>query len=139
MPNKSPIKTSYAIKTKRSGTGLGLYTTEPIKKNVYIIEYTGTKLNNKQRDERGGRYLFEINSRLTIDGSSRKNIARYINHSCRPNCDIEIKKQKVYIVAKKNIQLGEELTYDYGKEYFDAFIKPMGCKCTACSTKKVKN
>jgi len=125
-----------ACKIKRSNTGLGLFAIKPIKKNTYIIEYTGKIINNKQRNEKGGKYLFEINSRKTIDGSSRDNLARYINHACKPNCDIDIKKYRVYIVSKKDIQPGEEITYDYGNEYFDAYIKPFGCKCSLCRVKK---
>ena len=60
------------------------------------------------------------------------NKARYLNHSCRPNCETDIVKGKVYIYAKRNIKSGEELTYDYGKEYVDDFIKPYGCKCLKC-------
>ncbi|HYD92556.1 MAG TPA: SET domain-containing protein-lysine N-methyltransferase, partial [Flavobacterium sp.] len=124
------------VAVKRSPTGLGLYAAEPIKKGQYVIEYVGPIINNKQVEEIGGRYLFEINSRKTIDGSSRKNVARYINHSCRPNCDIEIKKDHVYIVAKKSIEPGQELNYDYGKEYFNEWIKPFGCLCAHCVAKR---
>src|SRR5262245_4623540 len=73
----------------RSRTGLGLFATAPIKKGAFIVEYKGSKLTNGQADKleaRGSRYLYEINSRWTIDGSSRKNLGRYANHSCRPNC-----------------------------------------------------
>src|SRR6267378_4192934 len=69
----------------RSRTGLGLFATEPIKKLTFIAEYKGRRLNNEEAEEleaRGNRYLYEINSRWTIDGSTRKNIARYANHSC---------------------------------------------------------
>lgn len=117
------------VAVKKSKTGLGLYAQEDIKKGSFVIEYKGPLLNNKQRDEKAGKYLFEINSRKTIDGSSRKNIARYINHSCSPNSEVEVKNDRVFIVAIRSIKLGDEITYDYGKEYLDAFINPYGCKC----------
>ena len=126
--------TEYKVKVKRSraGAGLGLFAIEPIKKEDFIIEYTGKILSSKEADEAGGKYLFEVNSKKTIDGSGRDNLARYINHSCRPNAEIEIKKGKVLVYSKKNIKVGEEVSYDYGKEYFNEYIKPIGCRCDKC-------
>ena len=70
----------------------------------------------------------------------RKNIARYINHSCKPNAESDVKprKRRVFIRAIKNIEEGEEITYDYGAEYFKAYLKPIGCKCDACEMKRRK-
>ena len=81
--------------------------------------------------------MFEINSRWTIDGSSRRNVARYINHSCKPNAESDVKGHKVIITAIKNIYPGDEITYSYGRDYFDTFIKDKGCRCMACKTKPV--
>ena len=91
---------------------------------------------NKVADEIDNRYLFEINSRWTIDGSPRRNVARYINHSCRPNAETDIVKGEILISAIRNIEPGEEITYDYGKDHFDGFIKPKGCKCVKCREKR---
>lgn len=124
----------------RSRTGLGLFATKPIKKGDEIIEYFGPILDsrNKKHDEIENKYLFELNGRWTIDGSTRRNIARYINHACRPNAesDVQPRNRKVFIRAIKNIQVGEEINYDYGKEYFKEFLKPIGCKCDACEKKR---
>jgi SET domain-containing protein len=68
-----------------------------------------------------------------IDGNIKENTARYINHSCRPNCEAEGPKGRIYILSTRNIKAGEELTYDYGKEYFETYIKPFGCKCVKCN------
>jgi len=125
MKKEQNLKT----KVKRSSAGLGLFSGKDIKKGSFIIEYTGNILSSKEADARGGKYLFEINSRKVIDGSGRENKARYINHSCKPNCEIDIKKGRVFVYARKNIKEGEELSYDYGKEYFNEYIKPCGCKC----------
>jgi SET domain-containing protein len=79
-----------AFRIGRSRTGLGLFATAPIKKSAFIVEYKGRKLTTEQANKleaRGNRYLYEINSRWTIDGSSRKNPRRYVNHSCRPNAE----------------------------------------------------
>jgi len=117
---------------KKSLAGLGLYTKIPFKKGEFVIEYTGKMITSREADEKCGKYLFEINSKWTIDGSGRNNLARYINHSCRPNCEAYIVGKKIKIMAKKNIEAGEELSYNYGKEYFDEFIKPFGCRCKKC-------
>jgi hypothetical protein len=87
-------------------------------------------------DRKGGRYLFQVNSRWTIDGTGRQNLSRYINHSCAPNCVAYTQGKRIRIYARRRIAAGEELSYDYGREYFDAYIKPSGCACTACSPRR---
>lgn len=121
------------LKVKRSKAGLGLFALSPIKKGDFIIEYTGEHLTNDEADRRGGKYLFILTKKITVDGRGRSNIARYINHSCRPNAEPEIKKGTIIIQAKRNIKAGEELTYDYGKEYWNEHIKPFGCRCEKCA------
>ena len=130
-------KQDELLKVKRSATGLGLYTLQPIAKGTRIIEYTGEKISLDEANRRGGMYLFEINSKWYIDGKGRQNKARYINHSCgsAANCTIDIKAGRIWVIARKNIEAGAELSYDYGKEMFDAYIKPHGCKCAKCSGK----
>ncbi len=136
---KEPLPRNY-LKVKRGTYGLGLFTTQPIKKGTFVIEYVGKLLTTTQANEKGGQYLFEINSRWTIDGATRKNLARYINHSCRPNCesDTNERKKRITITAIKNIKEGEELTYDYGKAFWNDYVKPKGCRCTKCTEKKTK-
>jgi SET domain-containing protein len=133
MPLKKPFRVG------RSRTGLGLFATEPIKKRTCIAEYKGRRLTNEQADKleaRGSRYLYEINSRWTIDGSSRKNIARYANHSCRPNAQSQRMNGKVVLRAIKTINPGDEITYNYGRDYFLNVITPRGCKCAKCREKR---
>jgi uncharacterized protein len=132
---KKYAKIKRELKIKKSVTGLGLYTLEPIKKGEFIIEYKGPILSKKESDIRGGKYLFETNPNRFIDGSGRSNLARYVNHSCVPNCKIEVLRGRVYILSKRMIKVGEELSYDYGEEYFDEYIKPYGCKCPKCRAK----
>ncbi len=116
----------------RSRTGLGLYATEPIRKDKFIIEYWGKLVRWNDVDNLQSKYLFDLNKRWAIDGAPRRNTARYINHSCKPNAVPYGVKGKIKIYAKRNIEPGEEITYDYGKEYFDEFLAPVGCKCEAC-------
>ncbi|MGI9118499.1 MAG: SET domain-containing protein [Minisyncoccia bacterium] len=126
-----------SVKVKKSSAGLGLYATVDIPKKTWIIEYTGKKVLNKDVEQNTTKYLFEINNRWTIDGGARTNTARYINHACKPNAEPEIKGHRIYIQATKNIKAGEEITYNYGKEYFNKFIKPYGCRCASCALKKL--
>ena len=121
----------------RAKTGLGLFATRLIRRRSFIVNYTGKKLPNRIADELDTKYLFEINNRWTIDGSSRRNIARYINHSCKPNAEADVKKHKILISAIRTIHPGDEITYNYGRNYFNAFIKEHGCKCAACHQKKL--
>jgi hypothetical protein len=139
MPAISPNK---PYRVGRSRTGLGLFATKPIKKGAKIVRYFGPLLDSKKKkdDAIENKYLFELNGRWTIDGSVRANIARYINHACKPNAESDVKprKRKVVIRAIKNIEPGEEINYDYGTDYFKAYLKPIGCKCDACEKKRKK-
>jgi hypothetical protein len=136
------ISTNKPYRVGRSRTGLGLFATKPIKKGSKIVRYFGPLLDsrNKKHDAIENKYLFELNGRWTIDGSVRKNIARYINHACRPNAesDVSARKRKVVIRAIKDIAPGEEINYDYGTDYFKAYLKPIGCKCASCERKRKK-
>jgi SET domain-containing protein len=110
-----------------------------IERAAYIATYRGRRISTKEADQRGGpgaRYLFELKSRWVIDGSPRWNIARYINHSCRPNAEPVVRKGRIVLVALRSIAPGEEITYNYGRDYFDFFIKKSGCQCTSCRGKR---
>lgn len=138
----SPIPPTKPYRIGRSKTGLGLFATKPIKKGTKIVRYFGPLLDSKkaEHDAIENKYLFELDKRWTIDGSVRENVARYINHSCKPNAESDVKprKKKIIIRAIKNIEPGEEINYDYGTDYFKAYLKPIGCKCEACEKKRVK-
>jgi SET domain-containing protein len=118
---------------KRSATGLGLFATRRIPKGKKIVEYTGPRVPNDEVERSNGKYFFGVNKKWSIDGSRRDNIARYINHSCGPNAEAIITRDRVWIWSKKAIQPGEEIAYHYGKEYFDGIIKDIGCKCARCA------
>ena len=136
------ISKNKPYRVGRSPTGLGLFATKLIKKGTKIIRYFGPILDSKKKkdDAIENKYLFELNNRWTIDGSVRKNVARYINHACKPNAESDVKprKRKVIIRAIKNIEPGDEINYDYGTDYFKAYLKPIGCKCVACEKKRKK-
>lgn len=130
------VKNHEDFKIFRSKAGFGLKTKKAFKKGDFVIEYIGIKKTNKSVEYDTTKYLFELDKSYTIDGSPRWNIARYINHSCLPNAEVDIVKGEIRVYAIKKIEAGEEITYDYGKEYFDEFIKPYGCRCPKHLKKK---
>jgi len=132
---------SRPFRLGRSLTGLGLFATRLIKKRTRLAEYKGPLLDVKAAEKaeaRGNRYLFEVNSRWTIDGKSRKNIARYFNHSCNPNCDSSIRGKRIFIYNTRDIKPGEELTYNYGVDYLKNVIGKSNCKCLRCRRRRAK-
>jgi len=127
---------NYTLVVKRSSAGLGLFAGEDLPKGVCLIEYVGRTISKEEEYNSNSKYLFEVHKNKTIDGTARTNTARYINHSCRPNCEPEIHKGQVFIFSRRKIAAGEELTYDYGKEYWNEHIKPLGCRCAKCVEKR---
>jgi hypothetical protein len=125
----------FELVVRRSKTGLGLFTESEIPKDACVIEYVGVELTAEQEEKSRSKYLFEINNRKTIDGTPRWNTARYINHSCKPNCEPNIHKGRVFIHAKRKIKPGEELSYNYGKNYFEHYLKEI-CACPKCEAKR---
>jgi len=131
-----PREPHEAIVVRRGLSGLGIFASAPLKKGTFVVEYCGPMLTDEETRAKGGKYLFEVDKNKTIDGSSRKNIARYINHSCKPNCEAEIVGDRVFISTIRSIQADDELTFDYGKEYYDEYILPYGCRCASCVKKQ---
>ncbi|MBA3733179.1 SET domain-containing protein-lysine N-methyltransferase [Patescibacteria group bacterium] len=126
------MRQKFTLKVRRSQTGKGLFTTELIPKNSYIIEYIGKNVKKSEQENVRGKYFFWTSKDEMINGNIPRNIARYINHSCQPSCEATGPKGHIYISSLRAIKSGEELTYHYGKEYFDKYIKPKGCKCKKC-------
>ena len=123
--------------------GTGVFAKEDIPKNVKVIQYIGEKISrsegNKRSEKRlnkylhsqtdGSVYIFELNSKYDIDGSPICNKARQINHSCKPNCEVNIKNNQIWISSIKKIKKGQELSYDYGFEFDKDDFKDHVCKC----------
>lgn len=126
----------------RSLTGLGLFATQPIKKKARIAEYRGRRLGLDaalKAEKSGNRYLYEVNSKITIDGARHGNLARYFNHSCNPNCDTFIRDRRVFIRTLRNVKPEEELTYDYGRDYLKNVIGLENCLCSRCRKRRKKH
>ena len=124
------------LKVFRSFTGLGLKALRNFEKDEELIEYKGRRISEKEACRKANRYLFQLNEFSYIDGSSRTNLARYINHSCSPNSQAFLSHDecRITIEAIKAIKEGEEIVIDYGQEYFDAYIAPSGCRCAKCKS-----
>jgi len=128
--------------------GNGVFATEAIRKGERIIRYKGALRTHDEvdeeygdEDENGHTFLFTLNDEYVIDANVDGNIARWMNHSCDPNCESEVEedhkdrrhKDKVYILALRDIRAGEELTYNYGivlDEPHTAKLKKLwACRC----------
>ncbi len=136
IENRMSEKNKNTIIVKRGISGLGLFARKEFVRGDFILEYTGEIISQDEANIRGGKYLFSISHQKVIDGKERHNLARYINHSCKPNAYAELDEEteKVFIYAKKKISTGEEITYHYGKEYFEDMIGEY-CKCLRCNNK----
>jgi len=120
------------VRVRRSAAGLGLFAESDIPRGRRIVEYAGEVITDEEADRRAGKYLFALGGGRCLDGRARSNLARYVNHSCRPNAEAFIAGRRVWIWSRRRIRAGEEITINYGREYFDEHIRPKGCRCAAC-------
>ena len=125
------------VRRRSAVHGHGVFAAETITKNTRIVEYAGELIRNgagcEAREERywkrGCIWVFRINRAWSRDAAVGGNIARFINHACKPNCWIEIVDQTIWIRASRTIPAGEELTYDYstvGERTIPCLCRP-GC------------
>src|SRR4051812_16040562 len=112
MSEKFKAQTSeYKLRTGRGISGNGVFALEDIPKKKRIVEYIGKNVPVGKQKTAEGRYLFWTGRKKMIDGNIKENLARYINHSCRPNCEAFGPSGKIFISSKRKIKVGEELTY----------------------------
>ena len=129
------VGTIYLPKLRRKRSrvhGWGVFAEEGMNKNKRIVTYDGEKISSKESADREDRYLrrgeiwcFRIDNRWVIDANVGGNIARFINHSCTPNCYSNVIDGTIWIIAAKRIEKGEELTYDYNTDG----DKEIRCRC----------
>lgn len=143
MPNTRKSRTA-AYEIRKSGIqGRGVFARRRIRPGQLIIEYAGERISNAEADrrydedtmQRHHTYLFTLTQRTVVDGNRLGNDARYINHSCDPNCEAVIEDGRIFIYARKNIQPGTELAYDYmfepDGESLEELRRTYPCRCGA--------
>jgi hypothetical protein len=125
------LTSSTWITPRRSAIhGRGVYARRAIPDGTRVVEYTGERITKAEaarretqrlaRRHRGQDdcvYIFELNARHDLDGRTRGNVARLINHSCAPTCRVEVRRGRIWIIARRDIAAGEELTFDYGFKF----------------------
>jgi uncharacterized protein len=131
------MRATFRLTVRRSHSGRGLFAEERIPKGALVIEYTGRPATAQQIKENRGKYLFWTSATTMIDGNVPANTARFINHACAPNCEIRIRNRRIYIYARRTIKPGEELSYDYGDEFFALHLSGR-CRCSACRGRGLK-
>jgi uncharacterized protein len=131
-PRAEILRQASPFRVARSRTGLGLFAVASIQRGAHLLDYVGPRISNAVASRLDTKYLFELDERWTIDGSHRQNIARYINHSCQPNAEVRLVRRTLKVFALKRILPGQEITYDYGEEYFEAYIRALPCQCARC-------
>jgi hypothetical protein len=115
--------------------GQGLFAAMDLKQGLRIIQYIGEKISIQESDRRLAEdnvYIFELNEHYALDGKTPKNLARYINHSCAPNCEVENTGRTIWIVAARDIEEGEELSYNYGYPLDGYENHPCNCGAKQC-------
>ena len=144
--SKKPAVDTSRVRLARSGVhGYGLFARDFLPQGERVIEYVGERITKAEayrreqdrlaRRSAGGDgcvYIFDLNKRHDIDGEVSWNLARRINHSCAPNCEVQIVRGHIWIVAVRDIAPGEELTYDYGFDYADWREHPCRCGAKEC-------
>lgn len=159
-PSSSPAHRSAAARRKTPGTpsaslvihrrsaihGRGVFARRAIPDGTPILEYTGERITKPEavrreaqrleRQRRGGDdsvYIFVLNRRHDLDGRRSRSVARFINHSCAPNCSTEIVRGRIWIVARRDLAAGEELTFDYGFPLAEWRLHPCRCGAPRCA------
>ena len=115
--------------------GTGGYACRDIASGARVIEYVGdkiTKAESLRRCERDNQYIFDLDDEFDLDGNVHWNPARFINHSCAPNCEAEVDGHRVWIIALRNIPAGEELSFNYGYDLQDYEEHPCRCGAPEC-------
>ena len=140
---REPITSKYIEVRESEIHGTGVFAKTKVPKDKKVIEYIGEKITKKESARRrialieknrgsetdGAVYIFEVNKRHDIDGNIPENTARFINHSCDPNCEPDVIKNRVWLISTRKIKKGEELSYNYGFDLED--YEEHKCRCGA--------
>jgi SET domain-containing protein len=130
-----PTETNWLVFKKSPIHGVGGFAKRNAPGGTRVIEYVGEKIDKKEslrRCEANNQYIFALNEREDLDGDVDWNPARFINHSCAPNCEIEWDGNHLWLVAMHNIKAGEEITFNYGYDLIDYKEYPCTCGAVEC-------
>jgi SET domain-containing protein len=132
FPNNHPM----VVFKKSKIHGTGGFARIDIQRGIRIIEYVGPKLTKAEAQAelaKQNTYIFTLDDHYDIDGSVEWNPARFINHGCQPNCEVEIDRDRIWILARRSIKAGEELTYNYSYDFDDYEDRPCNCGARECA------
>ena len=137
---------SWIFSRRSAIHGYGVYARRAIPDGTRVVEYTGERITKAVAAQREAQrlarqrrglddcvYIFELNARHDLDGRNRRNVARLINHSCAPNCRVDVRRGRIWIVARRDIAAGEELTFDYGFKFSEWRHHACVCGGTTCA------
>jgi uncharacterized protein len=116
--------------------GQGGFAARPISKGARVIEYTGeriTKVESLRRCQAQNWFIFGLDEEFDLDGGVEGNPARFLNHSCAPNCEAICEEGRVWIVALRDMACGEEITFNYGYDLEDYKEHPCHCGAPECA------
>ncbi|MBI5385654.1 MAG: SET domain-containing protein-lysine N-methyltransferase [Verrucomicrobia bacterium] len=116
--------------------GTGGFAKHDLQQGTLVVEYIGTKITKQESIERcraGNEYVFSLDEETDIDGNVDWNPARFLNHSCVPNCEAELIDGHIWIVALRDIKANEEITFDYGYDLEDFRKHPCRCGAAGCA------
>jgi hypothetical protein len=133
---ETPVGQTEWVVFRRSGIhGIGGLAARDIPAGTRIIEYSGEKIDRQEslrRCEGNNEYIFRLNEQWDVDGRVEWNLARFLNHSCVPNCEAELDQERIWIIALRSIRAGEEITFNYGFDLEDYRNYPCTCGAASC-------
>ena len=134
--NKRPVAETAGVVFKRSPIhGTGGFARQSIPKGARVIQYVGERIDKRESLRRcaaDNQYIFTLNQETDLDGNVAWNPARFVNHSCAPNCEAEVEDNRIWLVARRDIQAGEEITFNYGFDLEDYHDYPCRCGAAHC-------
>jgi SET domain-containing protein len=116
--------------------GMGGFARRALNRGERVVEYTGekiTKAESLRRCEAGNWFIFSLDDEFDLDGNTAGNPARWLNHSCAPNCEAQFLDGRVWITARRDIAAGEEITFNYGYTLDEYREHPCRCGAPACA------
>ena len=115
--------------------GRGAFARQPIASGTRVIEYVGERISKAEslrRRQGGNHFVFIVTDTVDIDGAVESNPARFINHSCSPNCEARMEDERIWIIAIRDISAGEEIAFNYGYDLQDYEEHPCMCGSREC-------